>query len=115
VDTDAVAAEMWRAALAPVPPVVTRSEELPQAAADPDDLSFDRFFEAFGDEPDPAPAEPAGDFERWAAEVDRAPDPVPAAVFPEVAAGQRESPEYTPDDPDADLAAFNAWLRGIEG
>jgi tetratricopeptide (TPR) repeat protein len=113
-DRDALAADMWRAALVPVPPTVTPSDGLPAGAADADDLSFDRFFEAFGDESDPAPAEPAGDFERWAAEVDRAPDAVPASVFPDATAGERTSPEYTPDDPDADLAAFNAWLRGIE-
>jgi hypothetical protein len=127
-DRDAWAADMWRAALAPVPAVVAEeavaAAALPETAvphdasaeADVEDLSFDRFFEAFGDEPDPAPPEPAGDFERWAADVDRAPAPaVPAAIFPEPAVSGPAVPDYTPDDPEADLAAFNAWLRGVDG
>jgi hypothetical protein len=147
-ERDAWAAAMWRAALGPVPNLASEpgiapavdaapappapAEALAEAPVAPgseleselDDLSFDRFFEAFGDEPDPAPAEPAGDFERWAATVavpkaGAAPappraDPAPGTTVP-AAVAPVATPGYAPDDPDDDLAAFNAWLRGVDG
>lgn len=159
-DADERAAQMWRAAFAPLPAAARQPEPrkiasreeagsdadaagaaatldapAPDAAADPslDDLSFDHFFEAFGDEPAPAPVEPAGEFERWAAEVERrsAPDAGEVPSAPPAgtsavagAAGVASAaavagsitapvPHTVSDDPDADLAEFNAWLRSL--
>lgn len=145
---DAWGAAMWHAALAPVPdpapaaapvsgeldpetdaePAAGASDP---AASDPtasdpslDDLSFDRFFEAFGDEPDPAPAEPAGDFERWAdgvtvtgagAAAPYTAEPAGITAAAVAGAASDDGPSApAPDDPDADLAAFKAWLRGLD-
>lgn len=159
-DADERAAQMWRASFAAIsatpqcdlsgasrdapavtteppadvaPPAVTSA----QAATEPslDDLSFDHFFEAFGEETGPSPTEPAGEFERWAEEVDRRPAPerpeAPAAPSATPAMSVADAPALfasaaspaspaaplgssaPPDDPDADLDEFNAWLRSL--
>jgi hypothetical protein len=87
-----------------------------------DDLSFDRFF---ADAPEPAPA---GEFERWAADAarpgssafDLTPPAGVGAVTPEPVTSATAAPAVSaapahpaPDDPDEDLAQFNAWLRGL--
>jgi tetratricopeptide (TPR) repeat protein len=122
---DERAGRMWRAALAPVAaPVAPAALD----AAEFDDLSFDHFFA------DAPPAAPAGEFERWAADADRAgaarepaapigaafaapdlpgaPAPQPEASVPHAYHADDPAPA-APDDPDEDLAQFNAWLRGL--
>ena len=140
-DGDERAARMWRSAFAPLPPVAPDPDPAPErarsvvaagvpsaAATEPahgdrdaglDDLSFDRFFV---DAPGPAPA---GEFERWAADAARpgssAFDPTPPSgvgvVVLDLAAPAAVAPAAplpaAPDDPDEDLAQFNAWLRGL--
>jgi hypothetical protein len=158
---DAAAAAMWRAAFAPVP-AASPADASPDASlgapavgsdseglapdelagdglapdAPLDDLSFDRFFEAFGDDLEPAPAEPAGDFERWASELDTrsvaaTPDPPPDGLAATADRLETVDPPADPptldppaaddpaafdpstDDPEHDLAEFQAWLRGV--
>lgn len=96
---------------------------IPVPAADFDDLSFEHFFA------DAPVVEPVGDFDRWAADAERvgamATDPATAAsaALPDPSASPVSTsiaPPAAPDaqslaadDPDEDLAQFNAWLRGL--
>jgi hypothetical protein len=92
-----------------------------RVAAPIDDLSFERYFA------EPADPTPVGAFEQWAAEADRG-RPASAPPFAEAPADARSDETgagaapapATPDavrtpveDPDEDLAQFNAWLRGL--
>lgn len=138
--SDERAARMWRVAFAAVPNElpVTPGVPAPQpdgaaagvAAGDvdqspdvPNAPAVANVVETFGGEPEPAMPEPAADFERWAAAVDRseAVHPADASAAPQAAGADPgvEAPtavgQAPADDLDEDLARFNAWLRGLDG